>query len=628
MADEPQLIYPYVLDGSTALVDAAYTRFTAFTNQAWALATSALNDLGNYTVPQIQFNAAFNPQIALDQFPSILAPVAPTLDAALPPAPSEPPLLTLPPDVAIDAPPVDTTVAPQYSAPAYPTLVSVDDPGNAPVLNDVSLPTAPVLDFPVKPDLLAINLPAVPTINYPTFQGERPVFNAPLPVEDFAFTPQAYVSDLLDRVRSTLGDMMSGEYVLPAAVAKALRDRATLEADNEQARTIENEVEQFSARGFEEPGGVLAKRLRNVRSDAAMARAGINRDIYVQDQQVALENLRTAVQMGVSLEGQLMQLHTSEQQMALDAAKYAMSVQIDVFNAEVTAFNAQVSLYQADASVFRDLIAAEQTKVDLYKALLEGEQIKGQLNETTVRLYTAQLQAVETLVDVYKSQLEAVNQQIAINTQKLDVYRTRVSVMAQQVQAQTAQIEGYRSRVEAETAKAQFYSASVSAYASRVAAYRESQGAKIDAARLQLDSSRLRQDAWAQTITLYTARVNAVQAQLDTIVKSFGMQSDIYKSKAQVATAAAEANNRAFQLNLAEQQAVVDTALKNAELQLKQIDAIAQITSDIKKAIAQVAGQLAASSMSAVSFHAGTNYSGSMSLGYNLGLSFSGSLDQ
>ncbi|MES2347022.1 MAG: hypothetical protein V4641_05560 [Pseudomonadota bacterium] len=621
----PQLIYPYVLDGATSLVDAAYVRFTTFTNEAWTLAVDTLHDLADYTVPQLAFNAHFTPQLALASFPTIPAPTAPDITLNLPPSPTAPPVLDFA-GISLDAPPTDNSVAPVFVQPVFPTLVSVSDPGTAPTLADVSLPTAPVLTLPDAPADMVLNLPVPPNLQLPTFQGDRPVFDAPIPTETFGFSPATYVSDLLSQTTANLSRMQQGGTGLPAAVAKALRDRATLAADDEVMRAEQETIEQYGARGFEEPSGILTKRLARVRADARAERAGTNRDIYIQDQQVAVENLRFSVQQGISLEGTLMQAFTSNQQMALDAAKYAVEMAISIFNARVSAFNAQVTMYQADAQVFRDLIAAESTKVELYRGLLEGEQIKAQISETQVRRYQAQLQGVQTLVDVYKSQLEAVTTEVAINAQKLDVFRTRVSVMTQQVQAQTTQIEGYTARINAEKGKAEFYSAATSAFAARVTAYRDVNTAKVDASRLLLENNKNRQEAWRDTVELYKTQIGAMQAQIDTIVKEFGMEADIYRSKATVATAASEANSRLFQLNLAEQQAVVDTSLKNAELQLKQLDTTAQIVSETKKAIAQVAGQLTAAAMSAVSFHAGTNYSGSMSLGYNLGISYSGTM--
>lgn len=622
---QPQLIYPYVLDGATGLVDAAYTRYTDFANQAWNLAVHAVDDLGSYSIPTLGFTASFDPQIALAGVQLPTAPTAPTIAFNAPPAPGDAPSSPSV-NVSLSPAPTDNTVAPVYSAPQRPTLIALSDPGDAPTLNDVALPSAPTYTLPTPPSDIAINLPTPPTINLPTFTSTRPVFDAPIPAENFSFTPEEYVSALLDKTRTAVSSMLDGQF-LPAAVAKALRDRATLEADNDSSRVVEDAYDQFAARGFEEPNGVLNDRIQRVRMDAASKRAGVNRDIYIQDQQVALENLRFAVTSGIQLEGQLLQAHLQMQQLSLQAAKYAVDIAISILNARIGVFNAQVQAYQIDASVFRDLIQAETAKLELYKTELEGEQVKMQLNEAQIRKYEAQLRGVNTLIEVYKSQLEAVTSQIQINAQKLEQYRTRVSVLSEQVRAQATQYEGYSAAVNAETAKARFYEAATSGYAARVNAWGTAERTKIENARLSLDNTRMQQDNWRSKLALYTAQLQTEQARIDVLVKKYGADADAYKSKVQAASVASEANNRAFQLNLAQEQAQVDTEFKRAELELKQLDFVVAQQLEIKKAIAQVSAQLSASAMSAVNFHAGTNYSGSMSLGYNLGVNFSGAVD-
>ena len=623
----PELIYPFILDGATGLVDTAYTQYTNYTSQAWAITTAALQDLNTYYIPRLTFNAHFDPSIALAQFPTIAAPDTPVINFNQPVAPVAPPDGQYP-SVSPTPAPIDGTVAPVYSPPVAPTLVAVTDPGGAPTLNSVSLPDAPTISFPDVPTLVGLgDLPAPPTLNLPTFQGQRPIFDAPIPEENFSFTPTEYVDALLDKTKQTISDMQSGQYVLPAAVAQALRNRATLEADTEVARASQEAFEQFSSRGFEEPNGILTNRLMQIRGDALAKRAGINRDVYVQDQQVALENLRFAVTQGVALEGTLIQAHQEDMRLALEAAKYALDMAISILNARISVFNAQNQAYQVDASVFRDLIAAESAKLDLYRAQLEGEKIKLDINSSLVQLYEAQLRGVNTLVEVYKSQLQAVTTEIQVNAQYLDIYRTKVQVMSEQVRAQATQIEGYTSRVNAETAKAKFYEVATQGYATRVQAWGTGENVRVEAAKLVLANTQSQQEVWRSKLALYTAQLQTESQRIDTLVKKYGADADIYKSKASVASSASEANSRMFQLNLAQEQAIVDTELKRADLDLKQVDFIAGQTAEIKKAIAQVGTSLTSASMSAVNFHAGTSYSGSMSLGYNLGANFSGPYD-
>lgn len=626
MADTPPILVDFGIDQASALVGEAYTHYTAFATQAFNTANNAVNQLGNYTVTPIKFNANFDPQIALAQFPTLNPPVAPAIVFNQPPQPGDAPTPTSR-SIAIDAAPTDNTVAPVYAPPAKPQLIALTDPGDAPTLTDPSLPTAPTISYPAVPTDIALNLPLPPNIQLPTFQGQRPVFNVPIPDGNFVFTPQQYTDALLDKVKAQVSTMLDGGTGLPAAVAKALRDRATNAQDEDTTRQIEESYEQFSARGFEEPSGPLANRLARVRKDAAGLRAGVNRDIYVQDQQVALENLRFAVQQGIALEGVLIQAFNDYMRMSLEAAKYAVDTAISILNARISVFNAQVQAYQVDAQVFVDLIRAAEVQLEVYKAELDGQRLIVDINKANVDKYTAQLQAVQIMVSVYRAQLDAVTAQIQMNSQKLDQYRTRVQVLAEQVSAQSTQYQGYATAVSAETAKAQFYDTATRGFATRVQAWSEQQRTKIESARLGQSYDQLVQDAWKAKLANYTSQLQTELDRIDVVMKNFTSQTEVYKATASVLSSASEANSRMFQLNLAQEQAVVDTELKRSELDLDQLKFISQQYTEIKKAIATVSAQLASASMSAVNFSAGTQYHGASSHGYNLSLNYSGSMD-
>ncbi|CAM5608989.1 hypothetical protein [Rhodanobacter lindaniclasticus] len=47
--------------------------------------------------------------------------------------------------------------------------------------------------------------------------------------------------------------------------------------------------DEFAARGFSEPGGELNRRVTEARAEALAARQRINRDVYIQDQTVAID---------------------------------------------------------------------------------------------------------------------------------------------------------------------------------------------------------------------------------------------------------------------------------------------------------------------------------------------------
>lgn len=314
-----------------------------------------------------------------------------------------------------------------------------------------------------------IALAPFPTMAKPAPAGDLS-FHAPaLPVDPPTITvptlaPIEYVSDLLDTLKTTIGTLLGGN-CLPPAVASAIRNRAYSEVFAEEQRAVDNAFNEFAARGFEEPNGSLNRRVTEARAAALAKRSAINRDVFIQEQTVAIENLRFAVTAGVQLEGM-----------------------------KVTVFRAQADV-----------------------------------------------------------QLETV-------------------------------------RIAAET-------------------------------------NRLAIEAWQSKVQMYDVQLRGEMARLDATLKAFEASVEVYRADAQIATAAGEYDNRRFQLNLAQERAIVDTEMKRADQDFEQLKYMLSITLEIKKTLAAVSTQLAAAAMSAVNIGASVSSSTSESVGYHLGVSYSGSMD-
>ena len=308
------------------------------------------------------------------------------------------------------------------------------------------------------------------------------------PTENFSFTPGAFADDMLGAVKSTIRSMMAGNFVLPEPAATALRNRAYDAANREEARNTDQAYSDFAARGFEEPPGQLNRRLAEVRDAAQLARMGANRDVYIQDQQIAQENLRAGVAAGVQLEQALMNLFTQQEQMQLAAAQFALNMAVQIF-------------------------------------------------EARVRLALAQEQITAALAGVYTAKVNAL----------LGFYR-----------------------------------------------------AKIDKYEADCKRIEVKKDAWLGDV-------------------------ELYKANAQVALGASEYDARAFQLNLAREQARIDTALKEAEQNFEQQRFFTTLLQEAKKTLSAVQSQLASAAMNAVHVGASLGYSGSESIGWST--SIGGNLD-
>lgn len=313
----------------------------------------------------------------------------------------------------------------------------------------IALAPFPTIDKPQVPAGLALNAPPLP--------GPPPTIALP------QLPPLTYVSSLLGQMQQTLLMLLGGN-PLPAAVADALRQRAYSESFREQQRAEAQTYDDFAARGFEEPPGMLNRRLSETRQAAMDQRQKINRDVYVQEQMAAIENLRAGLQAGVQLEGT----------------------------------NVQVFRAQADVQIETVKLAAQEQQM-----LLDG---------------------------------------------------------------------------------------------------------------------------WRAQVQLYDTQLKGELARLDTVMKSFEAQVEAYKADAQIASAAGEYDNRRFQLNLAQEQAIVSTEMKRQDQQFEQMKYLSGVMLEIKKTLAQVGSSLASAAMSAVNIGAQVASHGQYGMDYHLGISYAGQL--
>lgn len=314
----------------------------------------------------------------------------------------------------------------------------------------IALAPFPTMAKPEAPGDLSFHAPTLP--------GAPPEIVVPV------LPPLTYVSDLLDSMKTAITTLLGGN-ALPAAVADGIRNRAYSEAYAEEGRAVAQAYDEFAARGFEEPPGQLSRRITEARNDARNKRQQINRDVFIQEQMVAIENLRFAVTAGVQLEGM------------------------------------KVTVFRAEADV----------------------------------------------------QLETV--------------------------------------------------------------------------RVAVETNRLKMDGWRAGVELYDAQLKAELARMDAVLREFQANVLVYQADAQIATAAGEYDNRRFQLNLAQEQAQVDTEMKRQDQQFEQMRFFTSVMLEIKRTLSEVQSRLASAAMSAVNVGASLSSSSSESLSYSLGMSYSGSMD-
>lgn len=617
---------PIVMGSADTLVGLAHDKFMDLGVQTYKLAVQNLDGLNDINLAPYEFNVSFD---YADPQATFQRPEKPTIDmsqlAFRDPGVSigEAPTFN-PTHVSIEAPPeMDAEVptlnfGPRPGSPTIPLPLEPADPAA------IVMPVAPDYELPPVPTLQQLNLPDVPEIQLPEATFERPVWVDPPFQQDWHFTPEPYTKVLVDDIVNTLRPMIVGSDALPAYIEQALWERGRSRIELETERAVDSAFADFAARGFSEPQGQLSARVLELRQTGQNATAEVTRDVLIRKFELAYEQQRFAITQGAALEGSLISLHFEEQRYLLEAARFQFESALAVVNYQIQVFNTKMMGYQTDAQVFRDRIQAALTRVELYRAQLEGVKALGELNVQQVNLYEAQLQAVRSMAEFYRTQVETVKVQADINMQGIEKYKAQLQAYEQRWRAYVAEWQGYGAGVDAESKRVDIYKALVEANAKRVDAWAASSNMKVEMARLEQQSYAVSVSAWRTRLERLQAMLNAEVARLQATATSVRAQADLFQAEAQVETAASAAADRSFELGLRREQADVETQLKSAQMQIQQVEFLLSQIIEIQRAKAQISSQLAASTMSAVSYGASVSSSVGNSRSCSTNFSFTG----
>jgi len=609
-------------------VGSAYDKYTQFATTAFGLATTEIGNLSLFNVQPVNFSVSYNVDPAIYAYSRPTAPSVPgDLTYNAPPAAPPAPIPNIAP-ITFDSPPTEPT------NPA-PVLQDFTQPGNlTAVMPDTTvdllpIPTVVRPDYvlPDAPTLYSLDLPEAPVLDLPEFTGVLPNTNIDIPLADFTFTPEEYTSALLTKTQAQISTMLNGGTGLPPAVDLVLRERAYSAIDIQESRAIQQAVEEYSSRGFNEPSGILAQRVSAVRQNNQNQRSNLNRDAFIAEQQVAIENLRFSVTQGVALESALFQGHNEFMKVALDAAQTTQNLRVQIFNARVSLAQLNLSAYQTEAAVWREQLAAELNKLEVYRSELQAQQVIGELNTQQVQIYTARIQAVTELADLYRADISAAQLTVSTNQQLIDVERSQIQAYSAQVDAYKATWDTYRTQLDSNTVRANVYDLIEQGFATRLKSWSDVQNQKIAGTQIAVSVADLKERAWRGQLDKSIADARNELDRLNAISEVYRSEVGAYSASAQVESAASDANLRAAGLIQDRERNRTDVALRNAEIAISQMEELAKLMVSVKQGIAQVSASLASASMSAVNFSAGVHSTRGQSQSCGTSFSYAGSLD-
>lgn len=617
---------PYTGGTADVYVSDAHHLFLERGTAVYNLAVSNLQNLSPlWLTPvdfQIDFHTAdpqstYNRPLPPDIDESKLEFRDPNIQIGTPPAFSPTPLQ------AREAPEVDVTpptltFAPRPESPIVPLPTEPVPPAELvmPVMDGYTLPPVPTPQ--------QLNLPTPPVISIPEMTLDRPEFVDPPFTQNWSFTPTAYTRVLVDELVDTLRPMIVGSPALPAAIEQALFDRGIGKITLDTQQKVDQAYTEFAARGFSAPQGPLLAGILELRQAGQHSVAEASRDVMIRHFELMYEQQRFAITQGAALEGVLINLHIEEQRFLLEAAKFQMDASLAVVNYYVQVFNAKMQAYATEAQVARDRVQAELAKLEIYRSQLEGVRLLGELNTQQVQLYEAQLRGVQTLVDIYKTKVDAVRVQSEVDMQAIEKYKAQLQAYSERWNAYTAEWRGYSSSVEGESKRVDIFRSLVDMQAKRVDAWATSTNVDIERARLEQQTYGVQMRGWEAQITRLQAAIGAEQARLAAAATAVDAKVRLFAAEAQIEVAASAAADRTFELGLRKDEADLNAQLKRAEMLIAQTQFLQSQLNEIQKAKAQISSQLAASTMSAVSYSAGVSSGVSKGQSCSTSFSFSG----
>jgi hypothetical protein len=577
-----------------------------------------------YVPIAVDFDVDFPPEWGTFAQPT--APTPPTfLDVNLtaPPAPDIGNIAIPDPGPAPTEPDVDQYLQFQLPAsePVAPTPPSTLD--DDVVLDDVTIPVYVEPTLPTMDELYAIVMPEPLPLELPTFDAERPVFAFDTPENTFNFDNEEYDSALLQQLRDKISEICTGGTGLPPSVENSLFEQARareVRANDALRSSVEDE---FAARGWSEPSGVHAARLKEVDQDLANKSSSLSRDIFIQRYKEELEQLRYAITQGAALEGQLIQQQIAFNDRMLRAQQITVEVAISLYNARINQYNSAVQAYGIDSQVYRDRVQGELAKVELYKAQVEAQQVVGEVNKTLVEAYTEQVRAVVALAELYKTRLDAARAQLEINGQRLEAKRVQVQTYAARVSAYGEEWDGYKAQVEGRLGAMRAGETLVQLYGQRVEAYSTKANAAFAGARLLFDREDLKVKQFLGQLDSLRAQLALATANNDNRARTFDAQARVYESQGRMVESEATVKTQVTVAkgNIAEAKANVQ--LRAIDAQVNQTIKLLEVNQEARKSKGAILAQLAASVLSGFNFGASLNASSSFGYSKSVGVNYS-----
>lgn len=497
--------------------------------------------------------------------------------------------------------------------PEAPSTLMPMDPGDAPGLATPERVTPPSYVEPTMPAITDVVMPDKPgSLSTPSFEGVRPVWNLTPPETTFVYNENPYSSTLLEAIKAKiLGDIQAGSTGLSETVREAVYQRARDKVRDEYEANYRKI--QAQNQGFRLPPGAMVARLDELTAAYIRQLAQLNYEITVKDAELALANSHFMIEKGLALEQILIGAANDLATRAFEAAKTAVTVAVELYNAQVAGFNARLQAYQADAQVYEIKFKAAALVLEQYKTEMEAARLGVEIQNQKVVLYNAQWEAVKAAVSVYSEQVKAQSVEMEVERLKIEAFKAQVDVFAKKVEARTAMWNLYQAQLSGEGLKVEIYGKQVDAYRGRVDAARSVAEMEKVKAEIGVESNKNRVEIYRANIDMFRAEVDRATEQVKALVQAYGVDVDAYKSDVSAINGQQQAEIELLKAKVAQSGQQAELALKEADLIKSSAVEQFRINIEAIRALIATASQLAASALGAVHVSAQVGNSFSLS---------------
>jgi hypothetical protein len=496
-----------------------------------------------------------------------------------------------------------------------PDLEFGDEPVDI-VINDVPLPLLYTPNVPDAPDDADLGefTPTAPNFTEQTVQDmffpdiDRAVTDLTQHLATNAIQPG--VRDALNLMVTSANGTGTG---LAPNVEQALFDRARERVKEDEIKAIEAAKDYWASKGFELPGTTVLTRELEARHQGMVERGRINRELSINFHNQEIENLRFAVQQGLTYEIQLMQVYAEAYNIGRQVAEGHAAVLRSVAEIAARMHEINLAIYTSEIQVFQAQTELALQEIQKFRILVEAERAKADFNNSTVAVYEAQIRAELSKVDIYRGRIDAYSARIGAETAKIDGFRAKVQAYTAQISGETAKTDVFSAEVQNESARVNAQQALIDGYRARVGAYEAEVSAQATKTRSINEVVESQARIYATEMDGYVAALNAETRRIESAVTVFRGQVEAYQARLSKLEVDGRLKLAAFDKDLAKEQGLLQEQTGNLDRELDALRSATQLELQKLSDAARINGQLAAASMASLNLSAGLQAGDSVS---------------